>query len=122
MLANYYTAEQIASILDVDVKRVWDWKRAKLITPALTKGEEQYTRADVVKLAVLLSLKEIFGEKHGAPARLISAHENDVITIAAQLDTYIGPEPIRISLHAEDVELRVNIAYAIREKLAQVPA
>jgi hypothetical protein len=121
MLAQYYTAEQIATVLDVDIKRVWDWKRAGLIAPALTKGEEQYARGDVLKLAVLLALKDVFGEKHGAPARIVSAHGDELHAFSATLGVPGREINIRLS-PTTDVEIRVKLADAIREKLAAVPA
>jgi hypothetical protein len=123
MLARYYTADQIATVLGVDRKRVFDWKRAGLIAPVLTKGEEQYCRADVLRLAVLLALKDVFGDKHGAPAKLVDVNAETFDLYAAQI-TGSWPDFGPVVLHApeSDVELRVTIADAIRERLAQVPA
>jgi hypothetical protein len=123
MLAKYYTAEQIAQVLDVDIKRVWDWKRTKIIAPVLHVGEEQYPLADVVKLATLLALKDVFGEKHGAPAKLVAANSDELLAVAAKVDEYIGEPPLVINLSAaNDIELRVKIADAVRERLGRVPA
>lgn len=102
MLPRYFTATDVAHILGIDRKRVYEWRRAGLIRPALTKGEEQYDRAALARMAVLVALQGVLGHTSKLPAQIVRAHAP---TIDAWLDDF-APAVI---------ELRNGLARAVVE-------
>jgi hypothetical protein len=82
-LAKYFTIQEAAGILDVPESRFRaSWRQNGIVRPALTKGLQQITRADLLRGAVLLCLQGIFGEASPLAldlARSLTEEQLDVV-------------------------------------------
>ena len=70
--AQYFDAGQIAEILGVDRKDVFDWRRQGVAEPVLTKLVEQFDRAGLARLAVYALLRDLMGDRTSRPREIVN--------------------------------------------------
>ena len=121
-MREYFSPKQFAEILGVQPDRVRQWQKRGLIAPAFTKGPVEYRRSDLVRMAMLAALAEVFEQ----PMSFIDAHGDELHVMAAQLEAGapagFNDEPIRLTTPSCEVALKPAIVAALRERLAQVSA
>jgi len=69
--ANFFTAEQVAQILGVDRKDVFDWRRQGIAEPALARLVEQFDRGGLARLAAYSLLRDLMGDRTSRPREIV---------------------------------------------------
>jgi MerR HTH family regulatory protein len=118
-LARFYTVAETARCLGLPEARVRDWQLKKFITPALSKGRLQFSRADVTRAFVLGQLQDVFGATAFVTgvAKALTVDALDAILDAAtrpQAVAAVGGRTFKVDLDP--------IAVAdLRARMAEVP-
>jgi hypothetical protein len=119
--AKYFTATEVAEILGVDRKEVYAMRRQGVAQPVLVRGEEQYDRAGLAKLATYVLLRDLTGDRTDRPNEVVREQGE---LIATALDSLDREEPIVVRLQGRRSSTRVALPLVpwLRDRIAQVPA
>jgi hypothetical protein len=111
----------VASILGIDRKEVYALRRQGIASPALMKGEEQYDRAGLAKMAAYVLLRDLTGDRTDKPNEIVREQAGEIERALDSLDRE-DPLVIRLQGRRSTTTLALPLVPWLRDRIAQVPA
>ena len=113
-MQQVFTAKEVAAALGVTLGLVRQWKHRGYLVPMHKKGPALYSRGEVLKMAVMAAITEVFD----SPFRFVGAQENEITQFAACFDRP-GLPLVNVVLKSPvlDVHLKPEIVKQIEERI-----